>query len=82
MQGYWLKNLTSSHLRVAVQLNHTLDGERPLPDSMTFIKTILCQKDPVQSSAVDNYHFHGLLQGLVSHELTAYLPIFNLFLTQ
>ena len=29
VQGYWLKNLTYC---TAVQLNHILDGERPLPD--------------------------------------------------
>ena len=28
MQGYWLKNLTSLHPHIAVQLNQTLDGER------------------------------------------------------
>ena len=32
VQGYWLKNLTSLHSRIAVQLNHILYGERPLPD--------------------------------------------------
>ena len=30
--GCWLKNLTSFHLRIAVQLNQILDGERPLLD--------------------------------------------------
>ena len=40
---------------MAVQLNHILDGERPLPDWMNFGKTILCQKDLANSSAVDNY---------------------------
>ena len=32
-QGYWLKNLTSFHPRIAVQLNHIVDGG-PLPDWM------------------------------------------------
>ena len=32
VQGYWLKNLTSLHPRIAVQLNHIPDGERSLPD--------------------------------------------------
>ena len=44
VQGYWLKNLTLLHPRIAVQLNHILDGERPLPDWITFGKTVLCQK--------------------------------------
>ena len=55
MQGYWLKNLTSLHPRIARQLNHTLDEERPLSDWMTFGKTVLCQKDPPKGSALDNY---------------------------
>ena len=55
VQGYWLKNLTSLHLHIAVQLNHILNRERPLPDWMTFGKTVLYQKDPAKGSAVDNY---------------------------
>ena len=43
VQRYWLKNFTSLHPRIAVQLNCILDGEIPLPDWMT------------QQSAVDNY---------------------------
>ena len=50
-----MKNLTSLHPRIAVQLNQILDGERPLPDWNTFGKTVLCQKDPAKGSAVDNY---------------------------
>ena len=46
VQRYWLKNLTSLHPRIAVQLYQILEGERPLPDWMTFGKTILCQKIP------------------------------------
>ena len=42
VQGYWLKNLTSLHPRIAMQLNHVLDGERPLPDWKIFGKTVLC----------------------------------------
>ena len=55
MQGHWLKNLAPLHPRIAVQLNQILDGERPLPDWMTFGKTSLCQKDPAKGSATDNY---------------------------
>ena len=32
VQGYWLKNLTLLHRRIAVQLYQILDGERPLTD--------------------------------------------------
>ena len=55
VQGYWLKNLTSLHPRIPVQLNQIFDGERPLPDWMTFGKTVLYEKDPAKGSAVDNY---------------------------
>ena len=55
VKGYWLKNLTSVHPRIAVQLNRILDGERPLPDWMIFGKTVLCQKHPAKGNAVDNY---------------------------
>ena len=55
VHGYWLKNLTSLHPRRAVQLNRYLDGERPLPDWMTFGITVLCQRDSAKGSAVDNY---------------------------
>ena len=55
VQEYWLKNLTSFHPRMAVQLNHILDGERSLRDWITFGKTVLCQKDSEKGSAADNY---------------------------
>ena len=45
-QEHWLIKLTSLHPCIATQLNHILDGERPLPDWMTFRKTVLCQKIP------------------------------------
>ena len=54
VQGYWLKNLTSLHPCIAVELNHILPGERPLPDSMTFGKTVLWQNDLAKGSAADN----------------------------
>ena len=55
VQGYWLKHLILIHPRIAVQINQILDGKRPLPDWMTFGKTVLHQKDPTNGSAVDNY---------------------------
>ena len=56
VQGYWLKNLTSLHPCIAVQLNYTLDGERLARlDDLTMPKTLLCQKDPAKGSAVHNY---------------------------
>ena len=61
VQGYWLKNLASLHPRIAVQLNHILDGERPLPDWMTFGKTALCQKKNLaKGSAVDQVDYRPI----------------------
>ena len=53
--GYWLKNLISFHPRRAVKINQILDGERPLPEWMSYGKTIRCQKDPAKDSTLDNY---------------------------
>ena len=38
-----------------MKINQILDGERPLPDWMSYGKTIWCQKDPAKDSTVDNY---------------------------
>ena len=35
--------------------NQILDGERPLPDWMTFGRTELCQKDLAKGNAAGNY---------------------------
>ena len=35
VQRHWLKNVTSLHPHIAMQLNQILDGERTLPNCMT-----------------------------------------------
>ena len=40
VQRYWLKKLISFHPSIAVKLNRILDGERPLPDWITYGKTV------------------------------------------
>ena len=50
VQRFWLKNLTSLHPRLAVQLHYILDGERNLTDWITFGKTVLCQKESAKGS--------------------------------
>ena len=76
----WLKNLTSLHPRIAVHLNHILDGERPLPDRMTFEKTALCQKDLEKGSGADNYRpisclllMWKLMAGILIKEMYSHL---------
>ena len=80
MQGHWLKNLASLHPRIAVQLNQILDGERPLPDWMTFGKTLLCQKEPEKGSAIDNYRsisclplMWKLMTGMLAEKMYSHL---------
>ena len=38
VQRYWLKNLSSLHPHISVQLSYILHAERPLSDWMTFGK--------------------------------------------
>ena len=80
VQGYWLKNFTSLHLCIAVQLNRILDGEGPLPDWMTFGKTVLCQKDPAKGIAVDKYRpisslplIRKLMTGMIAEKMYSHL---------
>ena len=80
VQGYWLTNLTSLYPCIAVQLNQILDGERPLPDWMTFGKTVLCQKDLAKGSAVDNYRpisclplMWKLMTGMLAEKMYSHL---------
>ena len=80
MQGYWLKNLTSLHPRIVVQLDKILDEERPLPDWMTFKKTVLCQKDLAKGSTVDNYRpisclplMWKLMTGMIAEKMYSHL---------
>ena len=55
VQGFWIKKLTSLHERIASQLNDLIMNEKVIPSWMTTGKTVLCQKDPAKSNAVDNY---------------------------
>ena len=54
VQGYWLKNLTSFHPRITVQLNHVLDGERPLPLEIQYCDKKTLQRS-VQLITIDQY---------------------------
>ena len=89
VQEYWLKNLTSLHQRIVMQLNHVLDGERPLPDWMTFGKTVLCQKDLAKGSAVDNYRpisclplMWKLMTGMLADEMYSQLEREDVLLSE
>ena len=55
VQGYWIKNLTNLHDRIADQLNKILMGTDTLPKWLIHGRTVLCQKDPRKGNAVENY---------------------------
>ena len=55
VQGYWIKYLTSLHMRIVYQLNRILDFEDDLPSWMTYGRTVLSKKDPGKGNAVENY---------------------------
>ena len=55
VQGYWIKNLSKLHERIAVQTNKILIGDDSLPAWMAHGCTALCQKEPRKGNAVENY---------------------------
>ena len=55
VQGYWIKDLTNLHQRIASQMNSILMGEKNLPEWMTHGRTVLCQKDPTKGNAAESY---------------------------
>ena len=80
VQGYWLKNLTNLHSRIAGQMNSILMGENSLPAWMTHGRTVLCQKDPKKGNAAENYRpitclplMWKLLTGMIAEETYKYL---------
>ena len=55
VQGYWIKNLSNLHERIAYQMNKILMGEDTPPEWMTYGRTVLCQKDLKKGNAAKNY---------------------------
>ena len=53
IHGYWIKNLSNRHERVANQTNKILMGDDSLPAWMTHGLTVLCQKDPRKGNAIE-----------------------------
>ena len=54
VQGFRIKRLDKMHLRIATQLNELLEGTKEMPSWMTYERTVLCQKDSVKESSVEN----------------------------
>ena len=85
VQGYWIKYLTSLHMRIVYQLNRILEFKDDLPSWMTYGRTVLCQKDPGKGNAVENYRpitclpmMWKLLTGIIAEEMYTYLERENL----
>ena len=80
VQGYWIKNLTSMHDRIADQLNKILMGTDTLPTWLTHGRTVLCQKDPRKGNVVENYRpitclplMWKLMTGIIADQMYDYL---------
>ena len=80
VQGYWIKNLTNMHDRIADQLNKILMGTDTLPTWLTHGRTVLCQKDPRKGNAVENYRpitclplMWKLMTGIIADQMYDYL---------
>ena len=79
VQGYWLKNLTSLHQRIASQLNECLQSG-DVPKWMTKGKTILCLKDVEKGNLVSNFRpitclplMWKLMTGILADEIYTHL---------
>ena len=54
IHGYWIKNLTETHLRIVKQLQNCIDAQC-IPLWMTRGKTVLIQKDKNKGTIASNY---------------------------
>ena len=54
VQGFWLKNFSSLHERVRLQLKECLESEF-VPSWLTRGKTLLLQKDKSKRNTASNY---------------------------
>ena len=80
VEGYWIKNLTNLHQRIAGQINSILKEEESQPEWMTNGRTVLCQKNPMKGNAAENYHpitclplMWKLLTGIIVEQTYEYL---------
>ena len=79
VQGFWLKNLSALHRKLAIYLDECLEkGETP--SWMTSGRTVLIQKDPTKGTAPGNYRpitclpvAWKLLTSMIADEMYQYL---------
>ena len=79
VQGFWLKNLSSLHEKVRLQLKKCLDSGF-VPSWLTRGMTSLLQKDKGKDNAVSNYRpitclslMWKLLTGVIADQIYAHL---------
>ena len=81
-QGYWIKNLSNLHERIAIQTNKILMGDGSSSVWITHGPTVICQKDPRKDYKVENYHpiaclplVWKFLTGVIGQKVYGYLKV-------
>ena len=81
VQGYWLKNLSSLHDRIACQLNAVVE-KGDVPAWLTYGRTVSCVKDRSKRNAASNFRpisclplMWKLLTGMLSEQLYEHVDI-------
>ena len=79
VQGFWLKNFSSLHEKVRLQLKESLDSGF-VPSWLTRGRTLLLQKDESKGNAASNYRpitclplMRNLLTGVIADQIYAHL---------
>ena len=79
VQGFWLKNFSSLHERVMLQLKECVDSES-VPSWLTGGRTLLLLKDKSKGNVVSNYRsitclplMWKLLTGVIAYQIYANL---------
>ena len=74
------KNFSSLHGRVFSKMNNMLMGENDLPEYITHVRTVLCQKDTQKGKTADNYRpitcfplMWTFLAGVIAEKMHNYL---------
>ena len=85
VQGYWLKIFLALHERIETQMDDIINSRMDIPKWMTTGKTILCQKDPGEGNATDNYRpilclpfMWKLMIGITANSVYEYLQVYKL----
>ena len=85
VQGFWIKRLDKMHEKIATQLNEILAGTKEMLSWMTYVRTLLCQKDPVKGNSEENFRpitclllMWKLLTGIISEDMCCFMENKNL----